>query len=466
MGRIWSISRLTIAEAIRKKVAIIFIVTMLAVLITLPFVMRGDNTLNGRVQTFLAYSLSTLSFLLSVLTVLLGCGSVALEIKSRQIHLTGTKPVPRWQILFGKWLGIVVLDLVLLAAGTAGVYATAKYLATLPGTNPEDKYVLHNEVLTARAGIPMKVPDFTAEVERRFQARREEGRVPSEDPVTVEQIKRDIELALRRDYLAVSHLESQVWEFSNLLVKRQPGEFIHLRYKLSVAPLPPREVLDYYWIVGDRAKGTMELGLPRRDKVNIYHELPIPVELVAEDGTLRAELVNQNPEQPEWTYRAVVSFSEEDKPLLLYRIGTFGGNLLRASAIIFCKLMFLAAAGVCASTFLGFPVACLVCLILFLAAAVSGFILESLDLIPKWRYIDEPLEYVGWFFRPLGLAVYRIVPQLSKFNPVPTLVDGRAVTVLWVIDSIGKLVLLRVTILGLLAYVLFQRRELADTSST
>ena len=466
MGRIWSLSRLTIAEAIRKKVAIIFILMMVVVLAALPFVMRGDDTLSGRVQTFLAYSMSTLSFLLSVLTVLLGCGSVALEIKSRLIHLTGTKPVPRWQILFGKWLGIVVLDLLLLGVGTAGVYAATKYLATLPGTNPDDKYVLDNEVLTARAGIEMQVPDFSAQVERRFQARREEGRVPADDPVTAEQIKRDIELGLRRDYLSVRSLDSGAWEFSNLLVKREPGEFIHLRYKLSVAPLPPREVLDYLWIVGDRAKGTRSLVLPRSDKVGVYQELPVPVELVAEDGTLRAELVNVHPQGPQRTYRSVVSFNEEDKPLLLYRLGTFGGNLLRASVIIFCKLMFLAAVGVCASTFLGFPVACLVCMILFLAAAVSGFVLESLELIPKWRFIDEPLDYVSWFFRPLGLAVYRIVPQLSKFNPVPTLVDGRAVTLLWVIDSIGKLVLLRVTILGLLAYMLFQRRELADVSST
>jgi len=58
------------------------------------------------------------------------------------------------------------------------------------------------------------------------------------------------------------------------------------------------------------------------------------------------------------------------------------------------------------------------------------------------------------------------VPRLSEFNPVPTLVDGRAVTLLWVLDSIGKLVLFRVSVLGLLAYVLFQRRELADASST
>jgi hypothetical protein len=466
MGRTTSISRLTIAEAIRNKAAVLSILVLAVVLASLPFVMKGDNTLAGRVRTFLAYSLSTLSFLLSMLTILLGCGSVALEIKSRRVCMMGTKPVPRWQILLGKWLGIVTLDLVLLSVGIACVYGTTKYLASLPGTNPEDKYVLFNEVLVARAGTEMKIPDLSAEVERRFQLRREEGRVPHDDPTVVEQIKRDIELTLRRDYLSASTLDSQAWEFGDLLVKRDPGEFLHLRYKLSVAPMPPREVMDYVWVVGDRRKGTPERAFARRDKVGIYQEMPIPVDFVAEDGTLRVELVNVHPAGAERTYHATISFSEEDKPLLLYKIGTFGGNLLRAAVIIYCKLMFLAAAGVCASTYLGFPVASLVCMVLFLAAAMSGFILESLDLTPKLKYIDEPLEYVSWFFKPLGLALYRIVPQLSKFNPVPTLVDGRAVTLLWVLDSIGKLVVLRVSILGLLAYVLFQRRELADASNT
>ncbi|UCG34475.1 MAG: ABC transporter permease [Phycisphaerales bacterium] len=466
MGRIWSIARLTVAEAIRRKVAILFILIMAAVLATLPFVMKGDNTLTGRIQTFLAYSMTTLSFLLCMLTILLGCGSVALEIRSRQIYLTGTKPVPRWQILFGKWLGIVLLDLVLLGVGVGAVYGVVKYLATLPGTNPDDAYVLHNEVLTARAGVEMLVPDFAADVERLYQVRREEGRVPVDDPVVVDQIKRDIGLRLRRDYLSVQPLATQSWEFTHLLVKREPGQFLHLRYKLSVSPEPPRQVVYYAWVVGDRSKDTGEVVIPRDDKVGIYNEMPIPADLVADDGSLRVTLVNVHPEDPERYYRAVISFSEEDKPLLLYRIGTFGGNLLRALIIIYCKLMFLAAVGVCASTFLGFPVACLVCMILFLAAAVSGFILESLDMIPKWKYIDDPLDYIGYVFRPLGLALYQIVPQLSKFNPVPTLVEGRAVTLLWVIDAIGKLVLIRVAILGLLAYVLFQRRELADASTT
>ncbi|MCH8159274.1 MAG: iron chelate uptake ABC transporter family permease subunit [Proteobacteria bacterium] len=142
MGRIWTISRLTLSEAIRKKIAIVFILMMLFILISLPFVMKGDDTLRGRVQTFLAYSLSSMGFLLSMLTILLACGSVALEIKSKQIQLIGTKPVPRWQLLLGKWLGIVLLDLVLLVIGTAA----ARHLNVLA----------RGELQAAIVGLPVR----------------------------------------------------------------------------------------------------------------------------------------------------------------------------------------------------------------------------------------------------------------------------------------------------------------------
>lgn len=466
MGKIWTISRLTIAEAVRRKIAIVFILLMVVILSVLPFVMRGDDTLRGRVQTFLAYSLSSLSFLLSVLTILLACGSVSLEIKSKHMQMLGTKPVSRWQLLCGKWLGIAVLDLVLLSIGTASVYGVTRYLATLPGTNLDDKPALMKEVLTARAGVRIEEPDFSREIEQRFETMREEGRVRTGDAAVIAQIRRDIELRLLRDFRTVHTLDSRVWEFRNLLVRREPGEYVHLRYKLQVAPIPPREVMDFAWVVGDRRKGTAEMVFPRNERHNVVMELPIPAQLVADDGTLRIELVNVHPVDPARTYKARISFEEENKPEVLYVIGTFGGNLLRTACMIYCRLLFLAAAGLCASTVLGFPVACLVCVILFLAAVVSGFIIDAMDMIPsRLAQIDEPLDYVGWLLRPLGLAIFKVVPQLSKFNAIPTLVDGRAVTLIWVLDTIGKLVLLRAAALGLLAFVLFGRRELADTSA-
>ncbi|MCA9255322.1 MAG: ABC transporter permease subunit, partial [Phycisphaerales bacterium] len=49
------------------------------------------------------------------LTILFSCRSLSREIESRQIFGLVTKPVPRWQILAGKWCGIMALNVLLMA---------------------------------------------------------------------------------------------------------------------------------------------------------------------------------------------------------------------------------------------------------------------------------------------------------------------------------------------------------------
>ena len=185
---------------------------------------------------------------------------------------------------------------------------------------------------------------------------------------------------------------------------------------------------------------------------------------MAGDGTLRVELINVNPNLRSLANAARMQFEQEDLPVLLFHLGTFGGNLLRTAAIIYCRVLFLLTAGLCLSTVLGFPVASLVCLSLFVVATLSGFIGEALQEMPEYRNIDDPFVMVSWLIKPLAQAVLWIVPKFSLFNPVPTLVAGRAVTLIWVLDSIARLVLIRGTILALAAFVLLQRRELGDAS--
>ena len=241
MSRIWAVARLTISEAIRQKIAIVFILMMVVVLAALPFVMRGDNTLTGRVRTFLSYSMSSLGFLLGMLTVFLACGAIALEITTRQVYMTGTKPLSRWQLLAGKFLGIALLDLVLLLAGTGIVYGVVRYLRTLPAINRDDQMALENEVLAARGGITMEPEDFSAEIDERFERMRELGQIVDPDERTARQVKKDI----LRNLIADSHRAyfgtSRVHVFHNVLVDRKRSDFLHLRYKFSCVPRPPRE---------------------------------------------------------------------------------------------------------------------------------------------------------------------------------------------------------------------------------
>ena len=150
---IWAVARQTLAEAIRMKIAVFFIVLMV-----LGFWgatrTQGDGTVSGRVQSFLAYSLTSIGVLLSLLSIFLS-RSLSDELVQRQILVLMTKPIPRWQYLVGKWLGVVMLDAGLLALTGAGVYLTVtQYLARRPALNVYDRQRLINEVLTARHSSP------------------------------------------------------------------------------------------------------------------------------------------------------------------------------------------------------------------------------------------------------------------------------------------------------------------------
>lgn len=123
LGRIRAVARITLAEAIRTKLVFGLVVI---ILISIPIwwlTADGDGTIKGRVQMFVAYSMGFTGFLLSLITVLFACSSLAAEIVNRQIYALVSKPIPRWQIVMGKITGVVVLDVVLLALAAVATYA-------------------------------------------------------------------------------------------------------------------------------------------------------------------------------------------------------------------------------------------------------------------------------------------------------------------------------------------------------
>src|SRR6185503_6014648 len=73
-----------------------------------------------------------------------------------------TKPIARWQIWLGKWLGIVSLNAALLAISGGSVYALLQYRATK--LTADQQAVLRNEVLVARGSV--RPPKLDKEIEK------------------------------------------------------------------------------------------------------------------------------------------------------------------------------------------------------------------------------------------------------------------------------------------------------------
>lgn len=150
---ILGVARTMIEEALRIRIAVVIIVAYLVVLALLPLALGSEDRVTYMVQRFLVYALFVASALLGVLTVLLGAYSVSLELSSRQAHMTLTKPLARWQYLLGKWLGIVMLNAVLVAVAGVAIYGFTLGIARNPALNDFDRYAVDREVLTARLAM-------------------------------------------------------------------------------------------------------------------------------------------------------------------------------------------------------------------------------------------------------------------------------------------------------------------------
>jgi hypothetical protein len=172
-GGVLAMALQTFWQCVRMKVAVAFIVLLAAALAVLPSQMKGDGTLAGAIRALLSYGTSITALLLSVVTVLLATNVVSSDIARKQIFLTATKPLARWQYVLGRWLGVVLLDAMLLALAMGTVYALAQHLRAQPDRleslvgASEDRRSVETEVFAARGKA---YPD-PADVEGRLRDR-------------------------------------------------------------------------------------------------------------------------------------------------------------------------------------------------------------------------------------------------------------------------------------------------------
>src|ERR1051325_137301 len=147
MQRLFAIAWLTWKAALRFRLFLVVAGLLLASVVGLPLLIKDDGTARGFTQILLTYTLSTVCALLGLSTLWLACGTLARDIEECQMQVVAVKPIARWQIWLGKWLGIMSLNAALLAISGASVYALLLYRATkLPET---EQQVLRNEVLGA-----------------------------------------------------------------------------------------------------------------------------------------------------------------------------------------------------------------------------------------------------------------------------------------------------------------------------
>ncbi len=449
------------------KVALVFIVLIGMVVIGLPFSISGDSSLTGAVQSFISYAMTATGVLLSMLTIFMS-RSLSDEFVKGYIFLVVSKPIPRWQFAVGKWLGITVLNAAFLSFSGLAVYGMVHYirLAHPPINKAFDEQELRNEVLVARHAVKVTPPDFTRPAAAEFERNVEEG-IYANAP--------DLNLAAERARLArkyearwrlVGPLQARRFDFGNILCDRSPGNRIQLRYKAVVSRFPPDEVFRCAWQFGNPLKGTPVYSARRKDVVGRYHTIRVPADAVADDHTLTARFLNQTPFDGEQQYPNVIEFRKADEVEVLFVVGSFEGNLLRVLILLMCKLMFLGGVALLMATLFSFPVACLASFTVYVLAGARAFLSESLDWVSDGTVpmFDSFHEFAVRSIAYVYNALHWVLPDFSYYDPVESFVSGRNVGLVWVLQGVAELVLLKGAIVLGLAVVLFHRREVAEIS--
>ncbi len=455
MRSIWAVARNTIKQALRLKIAAVFIVLLLVLLPVMGLKMTGDGTLKGHLQAFVSYSLSLTALLLSLLTIFAATYTLTGDVKDKQVYTILTKPIRRYEFVMGKFLGIVIIDAGLLLLFSAIIYGITISLPTFKKADSKELAQVRNEFFTARTSLKPEKPDVSSDVDSAYNKLKDSGELPAgvdEHPVARRNYKKELAQRISQRKRAAAVGEELVWQFDNVRPE-DPNQDLFVRFKYNVAVNPPDMEVYSRWFIGDdrqiQTTGIIETPIytvERKDFVGTFHEIEIPADAVASDGYLMLAFQNVP------LNNTVVFFPSEDGLELLYKADTFTANFSRAVLLIFIRLVFLAALALFAGSFLSFPVAILLCLAVFAMANMSGFINESFDSLGNnisrvYYYSFKPLIGLLPRFDQPGVSKYLVLARMFSWSQVAKLGTST--------------LLLKALPLAILSLIIFSYREIA-----
>ncbi len=454
MSRILSVARFTILSILRFRLGLVMLVVLGAGVAGLPFIIRHNGTAEAFVQVYLTYTVGFVSLILGLMTLWLGCSLLSRDIEESQLQLVTTKPVGRWEIWAGKWLGLLVFNAVLLAVSGGAVFGLLHYQA---GKLPqEEQQVLRQTVMVARNAVTEPPQDRSLEIESIFRERMKKERAAEfgEDYVR-QKVTEDV---LMMDQV-VNPMHMRFWniDLPSWRQERLSKEWTHIRFKFHAAEFERGALYDLNWVVATR-DGTKQWETRVDLAANQMHELAIPPGAIPERQPFRIECRNYND--------ITLIFPSDDPLQLLYVDGSFGMNYLRALLIILSGLGLLGALGLCASSFLSFPVAAFMTLGLILLFSSGNLIREVLveNTLGNTETEEGPPPAVRVLDRVM-LPVFRffdkVLEEFSPGSPIESLTSGRSIPTGLVVSTFFKQMVLAAGALGLAGMWILSNRELA-----
>ncbi|MGD9874676.1 MAG: ABC transporter permease [Kiritimatiellia bacterium] len=447
MNRILSIAAVTLRSAIRSRIVVFMMLLLVFILVGIPPAIRGDGTLTGYVQVLLSYTLGFAGIILSIVAVWTGCTAVSAEIKTHQLDMVVTKPVPAIQIWLGKWLGILVLSFVLLLFTFGSAYGGLRWAMTRRAADQKDLQKLREQVLVAREQIPPREEGLAEQADNLLAVRQAEGGIP--EGLTAAAARRVIEDNLRLQANSVPGGYSRQWIFDiGVLPANRP---LFLRYTFSA----PRDDIEGMWLAGARENRDQAVRRVTETPGGFY-TWRIPPAAVNRDGTLPVEYGNINSEP------VTVIFPPEKPPMLLFYHDSFEMNFLRVFLVVLVRIAMLSAIGLTAGTLFSQPVALFFSAWIVLLLNVGRYIQSMAATQTFFQVHDGPVRVPGLLDKLLHLffaALDRMLHPLQSPDVLGALAAGEWVSWATVAVEAAVKILIFSGLLALLSAFVLNRRE-------
>jgi hypothetical protein len=361
---VFAIARLTLREALRSRIVLLFGLLLAAVVCGLPAILKGDGTPAGLVRMTLGYTLGAAFGLMVLANLWTGCALVSGELAMRTLELTRVKPVTAWRLWLGKWLGLLLLDLCFLA----GVYAiTCASVLLQINQHPAATAVMR----TARLKVKPELPAFEQQLEQIFHLHGGSALQSAEQRELRRQLRR--ELPFQPAALQRGHRWD--WRFS-IDAPPDPRQPIWLRFQFDTDAYTRAEVKARCRLTGEPSGRHVDFLLD--DFSTRLFEIPVEAAPFRNDTRFTLTLEHGGGAET----GPLLIQPRQGLDLLIPR-SPLPFNLMRAAALHFSLLALFAALSITLGTLFSLPVAAFCATGILLATLISVFVAGDVDAAPE-----------------------------------------------------------------------------------
>ena len=436
-----------VQEAKKTKISWALCLVIIALLITFPFALKSDGSLKGQIQLTLKYSLIVTAISMYFISLFFAAISFSREIKFKQIYLLECKPVHRSQFFLGKFLGIALLNFIYLLIIGIVVFLMIFYLKNYTGTKVEQQEV-DEQIFIAYREIQPTVPlkKINDLVNRGFERLKQENRLPAKYKEF--QIKNELRKKILHTRQLVPYgARPRIWTFKNIPFIEE-GKKLKLKYKFFASKFSFDLLCKIRWIIGE---GHNTYAKDFKIQSGKVAEFTIP-SYVVNNNKVVIRFYNFSNKS------GLIYFPLNDGIKLYYPSESFYVNYIKGFILIYCLSCFLVMLSLTACTFLSFPVAIFLGLVVLFIGVIANFFVE-LQLFPK---VDEN------FFQSITHTISRVmvkisifmVPDFAYYVPIDKLCTGEIIEWETFWENVAKLLVLRTFFLAVLGIFIFNRKEI------